>query len=316
MIYTVTLNPALDKTVVIPSLTVDGVNRISSVRTDPGGKGINVSKVIAALGEKSVATGLLGGSTGRLILAELEKMGMRTAFRFVEGETRTNIKIIDPVNHTNTDLNEPGIAVSKEVLESLLEELALRIGEGDIVVLSGRLPGDAPEDTYGVWTRTCRKAGAKVILDAEGAPLQAGILAAPYLIKPNVSELSALLGRELTDPDKLAGAAKNLRARYGIGKVVVSMGSAGALYVTESETIFAESPKVSVKSTVGAGDSMVAALAVAEKRGWTLEEAVRLSIACSAAKVMCDGSQAPDYGTIEKLLREVKIHRLKEPKGV
>ena len=123
MIYTVTLNPALDKTVEIPSLTLDSVNRITTMRTDPGGKGINVSKVIDKLGEKSVATGILGGDTGNNILSALDKMGLESDFLFVEGETRTNLKIIDPVCKTNTDINEPGVTVSEEILNQLKDKL-------------------------------------------------------------------------------------------------------------------------------------------------------------------------------------------------
>lgn len=109
MIYTVTLNPALDKTVEIPGMALDTVNRVTSMRTDPGGKGINVSKVIAKLGGESCAVGILGGESGRTLLAALEREGLRTHFRFVEGQTRTNLKIIDRALHTNTDINEPGL---------------------------------------------------------------------------------------------------------------------------------------------------------------------------------------------------------------
>lgn len=310
MIYTVTLNPALDKTVEIPSLTVDSVNRITTMRTDPGGKGINVSKVIQKLGSESTATGILGGNTGRAICSALEEMKIRTAFRFVEGETRTNLKVIDPVNHTNTDLNEPGITVSEEILNGLLEVLVSRVKEGDIVVLSGSLPKGAPKDTYGNWVKNCRKAGAKVILDVDGALLEAGIKESPYLIKPNNHELSALMGQELPTREELIRAAKSLMDKYGIGKVVVSMGGDGALYITEEETVYAEGLKVPVKSTVGAGDSVVAALAVSEEAGKTMEETVRLSTACGAANVMCSGTQAAEYEVIEELIPRVIFHRL------
>ena len=151
MIYTVTLNPALDKTVEIEAFAVDTVNRITAMRTDPGGKGINVSKVIRELGGKSVATGILGGDTGRSILSALEVMGLETFFYFVEGETRTNLKVVDPVNHTNTDINEPGVVVSKEILDGLLQELLTKLGGEDLVVLSGSLPKGAPRDTYYTW---------------------------------------------------------------------------------------------------------------------------------------------------------------------
>ncbi len=261
MIYTVTLNPALDKTVEIPSFRIDAVNRITSVRTDPGGKGINVSKVIDKLGGSSIAMGILGGETGRTIQAALERMGLRTCFHFAEGETRTNMKIIDPVRHTNTDINEPGVTVSEAVLDGLLGELAGKIADGDIVVISGSLPAGALQETYRTWTETCRRKGAKVILDADGERLRAGLKASPYLIKPNHHELAELVGRPLDSPKELAETARELMKQYGIAKTVVSMGGDGALYVTETETVYANGIRVPVKSTVGAGDSVVAALA-------------------------------------------------------
>ena len=299
MIYTVTLNPALDKTVEIPSLTVDSVNRITAMRTDPGGKGINVSKVIRKLGRESTATGILGGNTGRAICAALEAMKIKTAFRFVEGETRTNLKVIDPVNHTNT-----------EILNGLLTELLSKLRKGDIVVLSGSLPKGSPVNTYGTWVNACKKAGAKVILDADGELLANGMQASPYLIKPNNHELSALTGETLKTPDALKKAARSLMQKYDIARIVVSMGGAGALYLTEHETIYAEGLKVPVKSTVGAGDSVVAALAAAEESGKSLADAVRLSAACGAANVMCSGTQAAEYAVIKELMPRVVFHKL------
>ena len=305
MIYTVTLNPALDKTVEIPSLTVDAVNRITSMRTDPGGKGINVSKVIQKLGGASVAAGILGGDTGRAILSALTEMGLTTLFHFVEGETRTNMKIIDPDNHTNTDINEPGVTVSEEILEKLLEELLAKVTKEDIVVISGSMPKGSPKDTYYTWTKAFREKGAKVILDADGDLLKAGLKASPYLIKQNNHELGALTGRALETPEEIAETAAELMKEYGIGKVVVSMGGDGAVYVTKDKTIYAEGLKVPVGSTVGAGDSVVAALAVSEEEGKTLEETVRLSTAVGAANVMCSGTQAAEYEVVETLLPKV-----------
>ena len=305
MIYTVTLNPALDKTVEIPSLTVDAVNRITSMRTDPGGKGINVSKVIQKLGGASVAAGILGGDTGRAILSALTEMGLTTLFHFVEGETRTNMKIIDPDNHTNTDINEPGVTVSEEILEKLLEELLAKVTKEDIVCLSGCMPKGSAKDTYYTWTKAFREKGAKVILDADGDLLKAGLKASPYLIKPNNHELGALTGRALETPEEIAETAAELMKEYGIGKVVVSMGGDGAVYVTKDKTIYAEGLKVPVGSTVGAGDSVVAALAVSEEEGKTLEETVRLSTAVGAANVMCSGTQAAEYEVVETLLPKV-----------
>lgn len=310
MIYTVTLNPALDKTVEILSLTVGAVNRITGMRMDPGGKGINVSKVIRELGGESTAVGVLGGSAGRMICAALEDMGIKTGFRFSEGETRTNLKVIDPVSHTNTDINEPGSAVPEEVLNGLLGELLNGLGRGDIVVISGSLPKGAAKDTYGIWVKACKKTGAKVFLDVDGELLGAGVRESPYLIKPNEHELSVLMGSRLRSPEELSLAAHSLMRQYDIAKIVVSMGEAGALYVTERETIYAEGLKVPVKSTVGAGDSVVAALAVSEEAGGSLEDAVRLSAACGAASVMCSGTQAAQFDVIRELMPKVVFHRL------
>lgn len=310
MIYTVTLNPALDKTVEIQEFTVDSVNRITAMRTDPGGKGINVSKVIQKLEGKSIAAGILGGGTGKAILTALEDMGLETFFHFAEGETRTNLKVVDPVSHTNTDINEPGLTVSAEILGALLEELLGKLTRGDIVVLSGSLPKGAPKDTYYTWVKACREAGAKVILDADGELLAEGLKASPYMAKPNNHELSRLLGRKLETREELVQAARKLMEEYGLEKVVVSLGGDGALYVNQDETVYAEGLKVPVGSTVGAGDSVVAALAAAEERGMSLEDTVRLSTATGAANVMCSGTQAAEYEVIKELMPKVVFHSL------
>lgn len=310
MIYTVTLNPAVDKTVEIPQFAVDTVNRITTIRTDPGGKGINVSKVIDKLGGTSQATGILGGSIGRAIAEQLTQRGLDCNFCFTDaGETRTNLKIIDPTGHTNTDINEPGPTISAELLDSLLTQLTGLINQGDIVVLAGSLPAGAPRDTYRTWVSACKQAGAKVFLDADGDLLAAGIQAAPYLIKPNNDELSRLMGRELETIEQLRDAAVSLMDT-GIQKVVVSLGSRGALYVTKEKTILADGLSVKVGSTVGAGDSVVAALAYAEDKGLPLEEAVVLSTATGAANVMCSGTQAAEYSVIASLMPQVNWREL------
>ena len=312
MIYTVTLNPALDKTVEIPGFALDRVNRITDMRTDPGGKGINVSKVISKLGGKTIATGILGGAAGKAILKALEEMGLESDFYFAEGETRTNLKVVDRENHTNTDINEPGLTVSPRILGELLGRLLEKLEGNDLVVLSGSLPKGAPKDTYGAWVKACKRKGAKVILDADGELFAEGIKASPYLVKPNNHELSRHVGRELETRQDLEQAARTLMEEYGIKKVVVTMGSEGALYVTETETIYAEGLKVKVGSTVGAGDSVVAALAFAEESGMTMEEAVRLSTAAGAANVMCSGTQAAEYEVIEELMPKVVFEKFEK----
>lgn len=309
MIITVTLNPALDKTVEIPDFSLDAVNRITAMRIDPGGKGLNVSKVIAKLGGTSTAVGVLGGTTGRRIADAMDALGIACQFTFVDGETRTNLKVIDPARHTNTDLNEPGLTVDQETLDHMRDALVAAIRPGDIVVLSGSLPKGAPADTYGSWTAACRTAGARVFLDADGEPLAHGLAAKPYLAKPNNHELSRLTGRALETADDLLAAARTLIAD-GVERVVVSMGGDGALFVSADGAYRAEGLRVPVGSTVGAGDSMVAALAYAAEQGMADADTVRLAVATSAANVMCSGSQAAERSAVDELLPHVVFHEI------
>ena len=309
VIITVTLNPALDKTVEIPDFSLDAVNRITAMRTDPGGKGLNVSKVIAKLGGTSTAVGVLGGTTGRRIADAMDALGIACQFTFVDGETRTNLKVIDPARHTNTDLNEPGLTVDQETLDHMRDALVAAIRPGDIVVLSGSLPKGAPADTYGSWTAACRTAGARVFLDADGEPLAHGLAAKPYLAKPNNHELSRLTGRALETADDLLAAARTLIAD-GVERVVVSMGGDGALFVSANRAYRAEGLRVPVGSTVGAGDSMVAALAYAAEQGMADADTVRLAVATSAANVMCSGSQAAERSAVDELLPHVVFHEI------
>ena len=309
MIYTVTLNPALDKTVEIPDFAPGRVNRITALRTDPGGKGLNVSKVIAKLGGDSEAFVLLGGSAGRAVAAALEGLGVRCHIAWGEGETRTNLKIVDPVRRINTDINEPGFAVPPALTDGLLDRLTAALRPGDIVVLAGSLPPGAPADTYATWITRCKAAGARVFLDADGAALAEGLRAKPFLVKPNDEELSRLLGRELRGVPALADAARQLVAS-GVENVVVSMGGAGAIYANADTVLRTEGLSVPVRSTVGAGDSVVAALALALGRGMPLHDAAVLSTAVGAANVMCSGTQAAERSAVEALLPKVVCYKI------
>ncbi len=305
MIYTVTLNPALDKTVQIADFSVNTVNRISAVRCDAGGKGINVSKVIQSLGGESVAMGILAGHTGKQIENALTQMGIACRFLFTQGETRTNLKIIDPSRHTNTDINEPGTPVSEELLQKILENLLKQLKNGDIVVLSGSLPMGAPQDLYQSWVAACKEKGATVFLDADGPRLRAGLEGKPHWIKPNLSELEQLAGRSLCTEEEIIAAGQAL----GLPWVAISMGQAGALFLHEKEVYKGWGIPVRVGSTVGAGDSMVAALAYGMDKKLDRSGMLRLAMATAAANVMCDGTQAADMEQIQTLLPQARIER-------
>ncbi|MBQ5770305.1 MAG: 1-phosphofructokinase [Clostridia bacterium] len=310
MIYTVTLNPARDRTVVISDFAAGKVNRIKSFRDDPGGKGINVSKVIKSLGGRSVAMGILGGSTGEYIRNCLDEMGIENDFVFVEAETRTNIKVFDDKNLVTTDINEAGSPVSEETLGKVLEKILENARKGDMVVFAGKIPAGAPSDLLQKWIGTLKQNGVSAVLDADSRTLKEGVKAAPMLIKPNEIELGELLGETLDSADKIVKGAKRVMAENGIAFVAVSMGADGAVFVTEKAAYRAMGLKIDAKSTVGAGDAMAASLAYGIDAGMDEIDACRLSIAASAAAVMCEGTQSADRKTIDELYQKVEIFEI------
>lgn len=309
MIRTITLNPAVDKTIEIGNFEVGKVNRVSSIRLDAGGKGINVSKVIKNLGGKSIAMGILGGRAGEFIKEYLDSSQIINDFIFTEDETRTNVKIVDKLAKTNTDINEAGQNISQEVLQEVNRKIKEDTNSNDIVIFSGSIPSNVEKTIYRDWISQVKKKGAKAILDADGELLAEGIKAAPYLIKPNIHELEGMFNRSICGIKEVEEVAKNL-LEYGIISVVVSLGSEGALFVHREHTIYAHGLKVEVKSTVGAGDSMVAALAYSIEQGYSFEEAVKLAVATGTANVMTAGTEASDIDTIKKLETEVKFEYL------
>lgn len=309
MIYTVTLNPALDKSAEIPGFRRGQVNRITAIHTDPGGKGINVSKVLAVLGHQSIACGLIAGHTGENILRALEQDGIICDFDRIPGETRTNLKIYDPEDRSTTDVNEPGPAVLPEALDALRDRICAKLSAGDVLVLSGSLPSSASKDTYARWIRSAKARGAAVLADAEGEVLRQCADAAPTFLKPNADELSGLFGKQLSTEEDLIAAAKDLIAS-GVEKLIISRGAEGAIFVNKKEILIASSLPVTLRCTVGAGDSMVAAFASGLERGLSTEETFSLAMAVSAASVEMPGSTPPPLARVEELRSQVVLRRL------
>ncbi len=309
MIVTVTLNPAVDKTGVVEALAPGAVNRMKSVRMDPGGKGINVSKTLNMLGEQSRAVGILGGNTGVWIEETLKSAGIVTDFVMVEHSTRTNLKLLDCISADTTDINEPGATVTESTLNTVKERLLAGLAKDDIVVFSGSLPPGAPAELYGEWAGMCRELGAKAFVDADGESFRHAIGSVPYAVKPNQHELSRLFGRELTSIEDLTICGMWLIDR-GVRLAAISLGGDGALFLSENACYRGYGLKVEAKSTVGAGDSMMAALAFGEARGMDFKETARLAIAVSAASVMQSGSQSADPDTVRALLERVRLEEI------
>lgn len=306
MVFTVTLNPAIDKTVVISGFSAGTVNRIQSLRTDAGGKGINVSKCLTQLSLETTAAGIFGGSTGDTLLSMLKEMGIPTLPVETPGQTRTNLKIIDPERKENTDINEPGPKVTPKTLATLRDRIGSRIHPGDVVVLSGSLPKGAPVELYRDWTRYFQERGALVFLDADGEALRRGVEGQPWLVKPNDAELSRLMGKPLESREELLAAGAHLLDQ-GIREVVISLGGEGALFLSREGRYMAKALKVPVQSTVGAGDSMVAAMTYGHVKKLPRKTFIQLAVAMGAASCMADGTQAPEEALVWRLAEQVEI---------
>ena len=309
MIITVTMNPAIDKTVEIPCLQPGGLNRISRVEYDAGGKGINVSKTIRELGGESIAIGFLGGNAGKTIQNVLNEKQIRHDFIWVEGETRTNTKVLE-TNGAVTELNESGPVITKEQAEALLEKLSGYATENTLFILAGSIPNSVDKDIYARITRRVHKKGAKVLIDADGELFEKALAAGPDMIKPNRAELEAYAGfAHRASDEELFGIAQKLMA-LGIQTVAVSMGKSGAMFIRPG--YFVKCPALSVKahSTVGAGDAMVAALAYAWDLKSDNEETVRLCMAASAGAVTTVGTKPPARALVDTLMEQVIIENM------
>lgn len=309
-IATVSLNSAVDQTVTVPGFAADAVNRVETVQVDAGGKGVNVASFLAHFGHPVTVTGLLGRDNEAIFARHFETAGLVDACLRCEGATRTNVKIVDPVQAQVTDLNFPGIAATEADLAEVAERLRGLLDRGlGWVALCGSLPEGLAPEAYAGLIRLARTAGARVALDTSGAPLAAALAAAPDIIKPNVDELGALLGRELTDLESVLAAARSLVAE-GVGLVAVSMGAAGAVMVRGSEAVLAIPPSVAVASTVGAGDAMVAGLIHAATLGLGLPETARIATAFSLGALGEIGPRLPSMARIADLSCAVTVSAL------
>ena len=305
MIITVTLNPAVDETIYIDQLKPYSVNKVSKSRLDPGGKGINVSKMVNQLGEKTLALGLCGGENGQYIRNALQKRGIPEALTITDVPTRKNTKIVESKSGLTTDMNVQGQAVGKEALNRFMKTYEAYLSEGIIVVLSGSIPEGIPTTIYKDLCEIAQGYGCKVILDASGQGLKEGIKGQPFLVKPNIHELEELVGRKLGSEEEIIEAGRNLL----VGKtkhLVVSLGEHGALWITKDRVIRQAVPKVNVKSTVGAGDSMVAGIAVGLESGLLDKEGFKLGVASSVAAITVEGTDVPKKEVVENFL--MKLH--------
>lgn len=284
MITTVTLNTAVDKAYIVDKIEIGQVVRVKSCTNTPGGKGLNVAKVVRLCGEEVTATGFLGGHSGAYIEELLDKLKVSHRFLHIAGETRSCINILEQ-GGKSTEFLEPGVPVSQGDCQRFMEAFDQIVQESSVITISGSLPEGIQNDIYAKLIHMCKGAGKRVILDTSGIPLEKGLKAGPAIIKPNIDELETLLGASVSKLEDVIAGALKLRDR-GPKVVVISLGSEGAVMATEKGVYYGRPPLISAVNTVGCGDSMTAALAVGLYRGYGIQEILRYGVAVSAANAM------------------------------
>ena len=298
MIYTVTLNPSIDFIVEVEHIELGGLNRMTRDMKFPGGKGINVSRVLNQLGADNTAIGFLGGFTGRYIDEMLGKEGIRTDFVNIADDTRINVKL---KHGDETEINGLGPVIREEETKELLHKLS-QLQAGDIVVLSGVPPSLGP-DFYGLLIETCRKCGAEFVMDTTGEALMKALAWKPLLVKPNHHELAELFGVVIDSSEKLVEYGR--KALEEGAHVLISMAGEGALFITADRVYHAGVPSGTVRNSVGAGDSMIAGFVGTLAMGKDSIEAFRTGVASGSATAFSDDLAVRD--TIDRLLPQVRI---------
>lgn len=309
MIYTITLNPAVDKELVVPVLEFDTVLRSQKVNIDYGGKGFNVSRILKSLGTDSVALGFAGGNNGQLLQNGLANLDIGTDFTWIAGETRTNISIVTETPSHYVKVNEAGPTILAEELKALRQKVVKLAKAGDWWVLAGSLPPGVSAHLYADLIKDIQAAGAFVILDTSGEALQHGCGANPFLAKPNDAEAHMLTGLPVNTLNEIAAAAKVIQAA-GVDTVVISLGKAGALLVDGDHVWQVESPVIQESNPIGAGDSMVGGLVWALSQGMPMVEAVSWGIACGAATASLPGTAVGTKPLVASLYPQVKMNQL------
>ncbi|WP_026342263.1 1-phosphofructokinase [Paenibacillus fonticola] len=305
-VHTVTLNPAVDKTVTVDHFATGELNRIKTMRTDAGGKGINVAKVLHSFSVPVIARGFQAGHQGKILLDKLREQGIPAQFIEAEGETRTNLKVVDEQTKQTTELNEAGSIPSKELLEQFAADYESELHEAAIVVLGGSLPPGTPADYYRRLINIANHKGVRTILDADGEALARGIEAKPFALKPNIHELEALYDTRFETEEEIVAAARHLVSK-GISYVLVSMGSAGSLLVSKQKVFRAKPFPITPLSTVGAGDSMVAAMAYCLLHHKSDEEMARWTSAAGTITASKSGTEVCTLEQVNKSLARIDI---------
>ena len=306
MIYTVTLNPSIDYVIKVDKLTTGNINRVNEEHVYPGGKGINVTRILKSLDNDNIALGFVSGFTGDYIINSLQELNLKSDFiKVKEGFTRINVKV---KSEEETEINGQGPKISEEELNQFYKVID-KLVDGDILILSGSIPSCLDERLYESIMKKVEDRDIKVIVDATKNLLLNVLKYKPFLIKPNNHELAEMFNVELNSTEDVVFYARKLK-EMGAQNVLISMGKDGALLVTENDEVFASSvAKGEVVNSVGAGDSMVAGFIAGYLKSNSYEEALRLGAASGGATAFSSGLATREF--IDKLVDEIKIEKIK-----
>jgi 1-phosphofructokinase family hexose kinase len=309
MIFTVTLNPAVDREMTVDAITFDTVLRASDWRVDCGGKGFNVARMLKSLGISSVALGFAAGKSGEMLNDKLQALGIETDFVWVEGETRTNVSIVSSENGQYVKVNEPGPTITGADLAQLGKTIGDRVKAGDWWVLAGSLPPGVPQTYYTELINIIQSAGAKVFLDTSDEALRQNCAAKPLLVKPNDEEAHELTGLPVGTKAEIAAVGAAISA-MGPRNVIISLGKEGAVLVHDGKAWLAASPEIIAANPIGAGDSMVAGVVWGLSQGDSMQEALCKGIACGAATASQKGTSVGSLDQVNQLLAEVQLKEI------
>lgn len=289
-IVTITFSPCIDKSTSVQSLVPEKKLKCKTPKLEPGGGGINVARAIKKLGGEATAIFPSGGYTGKYFNHLLEQENIPSIIIETTGETRENIIVLDEFSNNQYRFGMPGTVLSQKEWKQCLEAVK-EINNIEFIIASGSLPPGVPSNIFAQLGKIAKAKGAKYIVDTSGYALSEAVTEGVYLLKPNLGELSTLAGIKHVDIDKVEMIAKEVIRGKKCEVIVVSLGAGGALLVTATETFKAVPPEVKRKSTVGAGDSMVAGMVYSLSAGKNLEQSLRYGVACGTAATMNPGTE-------------------------
>ena len=315
MIITVTLNTAIDKTLSVPNFRLGRRHRTVEQTTMPGGKGVNVARVLKTLGAPVIATGLAGGATGTRIVDQLTQLSVLSDFVRLGEESRTNTAVIDPTNGEQTEINERGPKVSEREVELFVDKLLYLAKGASVCVFAGSLPREVDIDIYATLIRELRRLNVLTVVDTDGEPMRRAVRAEPDVISPNVLESEELVGHEFNDDEDRMIAVREM-CELGARQAIMTMPDGCFAQVLAKDApepvlyrVRVRAGAIEPRATVGSGDAFLAGFVAARYNGRDHADALAYGVACGAESTQHLGAGLVDPDRVERLLGDVEVDK-------